>query len=60
MNIMNKMQTRACIPMYYQQGNDISLQVVTALNDAYAKTNPAAAGTVVPAAGTGGAPKGGN
>ena len=57
MNIMNKMQTRACIPMYYQQGNDISMQVVNALNDAYLKANPGA-GTVVPAGGTGGAPKG--
>jgi Skp family chaperone for outer membrane proteins len=52
MNIMSKMQTRACLPMYYQSGNDISLQVVTNLNDAYKKANPG----VVPA-GTGAAPK---
>jgi len=54
MNIMNKMQTRACIPMFYQQGNDISLQVVNALNEAYAKSNPASAA----APGTGTAPSG--
>ncbi len=58
MNIMNKMQTRACIPMYYQSSNDISLQVVNVLNDAYGKANPAAATGVAPASGT--APKGGN
>ena len=54
MNIMNKMQTRACIPMFYQTGNDISYQVVTALNEAYAKANPAS--TAAP--GTGTAPSG--
>jgi Skp family chaperone for outer membrane proteins len=55
MNVMNKMQTRACIPMFYQQGNDISLQVVNSLNEAYAKSNPASA--AAPAA-TGAAPSG--
>ena len=51
MNIMNKMQTRACIPMWYQGGNDISFQVVNSLNESYAK----AAG---PAPGTGATPSG--
>ena len=55
MNIMNKMQTRALIPMYYQQGNDISLQVVNSLNEAYKKANPASAAAP---AGTGAAPSG--
>ena len=41
MNIMSKMQTRACLPMYYQQGNDISLQVVNLLNETYVKAAPA-------------------
>jgi Skp family chaperone for outer membrane proteins len=53
MNIMSKMQTRACLPMFYQGGNDISMQVVTNLNDGYRKINPAA--FTVPA---GAAPKG--
>jgi Skp family chaperone for outer membrane proteins len=51
MNIMNKMQTRACIPMWYQGGNDISFQVVNSLNEAYAKV-------AAPAPGTGAAPTG--
>jgi Skp family chaperone for outer membrane proteins len=51
MNIMNKMQTRACIPMWYQPGNDISYQVVTTLNETYAQAG-------APAPGTGATPSG--
>jgi Skp family chaperone for outer membrane proteins len=50
MNIMNKMQTRACIPIWYQQGNDISYDVVNTLNETYAKAaTPTAAPGTAPA-----------
>jgi Skp family chaperone for outer membrane proteins len=46
-NIIDKMRQRACLPLWYQQGNDISMQVVTSMNEAYKKLNPttAASGT---------------
>jgi hypothetical protein len=36
-NIMNKMQTRACIPIYLSKANDISSEIVSELNEALAK-----------------------
>jgi Skp family chaperone for outer membrane proteins len=43
MNIIDKMRQRGCLPLWYQQGNDISLQVVNSMNEAYKKLNPTAA-----------------
>jgi Skp family chaperone for outer membrane proteins len=37
MNIMNKMQTRACIPIYLPKANDISSDVTSELNEALEK-----------------------
>ncbi len=57
MNIMNKMQTRACIPMWYQPTMDISLDVVNTLNASYDKTAAPAPGGAAPAPAPGPAPK---
>jgi Skp family chaperone for outer membrane proteins len=56
MNIIDKMRQRGCLPLWYQQGNDISMQVVTSMNEAYKKLNPSttssgATGTATPAGG---------
>jgi Skp family chaperone for outer membrane proteins len=56
MNIIDKMRQRGCLPLWYQQGNDISMQVVTSMNEAYKKVNATAApgggsGAVTPAGG---------
>jgi hypothetical protein len=34
-NVISKMQTRACIPMWYPEANDISFKIVLKLNEAY-------------------------
>ena len=53
-NIGRKLQAGACMPLFYSQGTDISLDVINALNTAYSKANPA----TVP--GSGVTPTGGN
>jgi Skp family chaperone for outer membrane proteins len=53
MNIIDKMRQRGCLPLWYQQGNDISLQVVNSMNEAYKKLNPTAATGTSPGSGSG-------
>jgi Skp family chaperone for outer membrane proteins len=50
MNIIDKMRQRGCLPLWYQQGNDISMQVVTSMNEAYKKLNPTTATSTTGAA----------
>jgi Skp family chaperone for outer membrane proteins len=47
-NIGSKLQERACLPIFYNKGVEISADVVSVLNTAYAKANP---GTVTPTSG---------
>jgi Skp family chaperone for outer membrane proteins len=49
-NIGQKLSTRACLPLYYTPGMDISYQVVMALNAAYAPSAAAPAAGAAPAA----------
>jgi Skp family chaperone for outer membrane proteins len=52
MNIIDKMRQRGCLPLWYQPGNDISMQVVISMNEAYKKVNPSAATATSPGGGT--------
>jgi outer membrane protein len=44
-NVARKMQAGACLPLYFSQGMEISLDVVNALNAAYTPPKPTAGAT---------------
>jgi Skp family chaperone for outer membrane proteins len=48
MNIIDKMRQRGCLPLWYQPANDISMQVVISMNEAYKKVNPGTATGAAP------------